>query len=286
MTKLRKRMHEEMLLAGLAEGTQERYLGCVERYAKYFWRCPSTLGAEDVRVYLLYLTLDKKYAAKTRRCYIAALKYLYTQTLKRPQVMESIPWPKTTKVLPIVLSGTEIEELLSYVQERKYKALMMLMYGAGLRISEALQPEARDIDSKRMLIHVRHGKGNRERYVMLSPRLLETLRDYYRHERPVGQYLFPGRKDGRPLCAASVRAVLGKAREMSQVDKSVTPHVLRHSFATHLMELGVNLRVIQCMLGHQSIQTTAHYTQVSQNMARQTKSPLDVLGTKEGEVLG
>lgn len=279
-------MHEEMLLAGLAESTQERYLGCVEQYAKYFWRCPSTLGAEDVRVYLLYLTLDKKYVAKTRRCYIAALTFLYTRTLKRPEVMESIPWPKTTEVLPKVLSGTEVEELLSYVQARKYKALTMLLYGAGLRISEALLLEARDIDSKRMLIHVRRGKGNRERYVMLSPLLLETMRDYYRHERPAGQYLFPGQKAGRPLCAESVREVLGKAREMSQIDKSVTPHILRHSFATHLMELGVNLRVIQYMLGHKSIRTTAHYTQVSQNMARQTKSPLDVLGTKEGEVLG
>lgn len=286
MTKLRKRMEEELLLAGLAEGTRERYLGCVERFAQYHWRCPATMGTEEVREYLLHLILAKKFSAKTRRCYIAALVFLYTKTLRRPEVMAPIPWPKTSEVLPIVLSGTEVEELLSHIRVRKYKAVAMLVYGAGLRISEALPLEARDIDSKRMLIHVRHGKGGRERYVMLSPRLLETLRDYYRHERPVGPYLFPGQKPGDMLSAASVREVLAKAREESQVEKRVTPHILRHSFATHLLELGVNLRVIQYMLGHKSIQTTMHYTQVSQNMARQTKSPLDVLGTEEGEVLG
>jgi integrase/recombinase XerD len=286
MTRLRQRMQEDLLLAGLADRTRKEYLKNVERFAKYHWQCPSMMGAEEVREFILHLTQVEKSSASTRRVHLSALSFLYKKTLKRPNVMECIPWPKKGETLPVVLSGLEVKELLSYIRSPKYKALAMLAYGAGLRASEACSLEVRGIDSKRMLIHVRHGKGDRERYVMLSPRLLDGLRDYYRQARPPGNYLFPGQKAGRFLTPQSFRRALNGALEASPIDKRVTPHVLRHSFATHLMEMGVNLRVIQFMLGHKSVQSTVQYTHVSRTLAQKTKSPLDVLGTAEGEVLG
>lgn len=286
MTKLRERMKEDMLLAGLAEGTQKNYLRNVERFATYHWRCPSQMGTEEVREFQLHQILEKKASTSTQRTHLAALTFLYRQTLQRGEVMEPIPWPKKDQKLPVILSGTEVQGLYEQIQSWKYKAVVTLEYGAGLRGSEACRLEVRDIDSKRMLIHVRRAKGRQDRYVMLGQRVLEVLRDYYRHERPTGRYLFPGMRPDTHLSPESVREPLAKARAASGLSKRVTPHLLRHSFATHLLELGVDLRVIQFMLGHKSVQSTLRYTQVSQNLARRTPCPLDVLGSKQGEVLG
>jgi site-specific recombinase XerD len=279
-------MQEDLALAGLAESTQKRYVKRVQRFAEYHWRCPSKMGHEEVRQFMLYLVEDKGVSASTQRGYLAALTFLYKDTLREPEVMQGFRWPRRDGTLPTVLSGTEISLLLSHIPSVKYRALFMLDYGAGLRGFEACQLRVADIDSQRMLLHVRRGKGRKDRYVMLSPRLLEALRTYFRAERPTGEYLFPGQKPDSHITPRSVRQTIAKAREACGMQKKVTPHTLRHSFATHLLELGVDLRVIQFMLGHKSVQSTARYVQVSQNLAQRTPSPLDVLDTKRGGVLG
>lgn len=286
MARLRERMQEDLALAGLAEGTQKCYLSKVKRFAEYHWRSPSEMGAEEVRQFMLYLTREVKLSAATRCGYLAALTFLYRHTLKRPEVMAGFVWPRPDQALPVVLSGREVAQFLSHVRQVKYRALVMLEYGAGLRGIEACRLQVSDIDSKRMLVHVRKGKGRRDRYVMLGRRLLESLRDYYRAERPSGKYLFPGQKPGTHLTPRSARYVVAQAREASRLSKHVTPHILRHSFGTHLLELGVDVRVIQFMLGHKSIQSTIRYTQVSRELAQRTPSPLDVLDTDKGGVLG
>lgn len=286
MGRLRERMQEDLALAGLAEDTQKLYVSKVKRFAAYHSRCPSEMGAEEVRQFMLYLTKEVKLSASTRRGYLAALTFLYRHTLNRPEVMVGFLWPKRDQALPVVLSGTEVAQLLSHVRPVKYKALFMLEYGAGLRGIEACRLQVPDIDSNRMLLHVRRGKGRKDRYVMLGRRVLEALRDYYRAERPSGNYLFPGQKPGTHLTPRSFGKTLAEARQASRLAKHVTPHILRHTFATHLLELGVDVRVVQFMLGHKSIQSTIRYTQVSRNLAQRTPSPLDVLGTEQGGVLG
>jgi integrase/recombinase XerD len=198
------------------------------------------------------------------------------------------PWlsPRRPKRLPVILSGSEVEALLEAVESIKYRAALMTAYGAGLRIGEVCRLQVEDIDSRRMLLHIRDGKGGRDRYGVLSRRLLAVLRAYWKQVRPPKPYLFPGPKPDRPLSAESVRKVLRKAVQTSGITKHVTPHILRHSFATHLLESGTDIRTIQVLLGHQSIRTTQIYTQVSPEQIRRVKSPLDILGTEEAKVLG
>ncbi len=211
----------------------------------------------------------------------AALCFLYNKTLRRPEVMAGIPSQKHSAPLPVVFSREEVESLFEAVGSVKYRAIMMTAYGAGLRISEACSVETAGIDSQRMVIHVHHGKGERERYVMLSERLLLCLREYFRAERPEGRYLFPGQKPGKHLSCTSVGDVFRKAVQSCQLQKRVTFHSLRHSFATHLLEAGTDIRIIQVLLGHKSIRSTQCYTQVSVAVIRRTQSPLDSLGKKE-----
>jgi len=286
MTKLRDRMEADMRLRNLRPSTQKCYLRYVRTFAVYHGRCPSKMGTKEVRDFLVYLRDERGLAPMSIRGYVAALKFFYTATLDRPEVVR--PWlsPRVQRKLPVVLSGTEVEAVLGAVQSLTYRAVLMTTYGAGLRISEACQLKVADIDSARMLLHVRNGKGGKQRYTMLCRRLLDVLRQYFRRKRPDGGYLFPGRKPGTHLHDSSVREVLHQAIEDCGVDKHVTPHVMRHSFATHLLEAGTDIRTIQVLLGHSSIQTTQIYTQVSPRHISRVKSPLDLLGTRGGEPLG
>jgi site-specific recombinase XerD len=279
-------MEADLRLQNYSLRTQQEYLKCARRLAEHFMRPPQQLGAEEVRGYLMHLLIVRQLSPSGMKTHIAALKFLYRVTLNRADVVESLRMPRTAKKLPEVLSGAEVGAVLKAIRSVKFRALTTTIYGAGLRVSEACNLRLGDIDSKRMLVRVRQGKGGRERYVMLSERLLTILREYYRSEQPQGEYLFPGRPPGTPLATGSVRKVLRAAVKASGINKRVTPHVLRHSFATHLLESGTDIRTIQVLLGHKSIQTTQLYAQVSKRHIGRTKSPLDLLGTKDGEVLG
>jgi integrase/recombinase XerD len=206
-------------------------------------------------------------------------------TLDRSRVAERIPWPKVPHKQPDILSGSEVAKLLKAVSSLVPAMALTTAYGAGLRISEACRLRVEDIDGKRKLIHVRLGKGGKDRYVMLGDRLLEGLREYWVKVKPRG-WLFPGAKTGRPLSPDAVRKALERARKVAKLKKRVTTHALRHAFATHLLESGTDIRIIQVLLGHASIRTTARYTQVSNKLIASTKSPLDLLGTKKGAALG
>jgi site-specific recombinase XerD len=283
---LKERMEADLKLRNLRPGTQEIYLRCARALAKFHMRSPAELGEEEVRAFLLSLRDERKLSPSTLKVHVAALKFLYEVTLQRPEVVRSVPTPRVPQKLPQILSGTEVEALLGAVCSLKYRAILMATYGAGLRIGETCRLKVEDLDSKRMVLRVEQGKGGRDRYAMLSPRLLMVLREYYRQVRPRGQYLFPGQRAGEPIHANSVRDVLKVAVKQCGITKPVTPHLLRHSFATHLLESGTHIRTIQVLLGHRSIQTTQLYAQVSTGVISRTTSPLDLLGTPEGKVLG
>jgi site-specific recombinase XerD len=281
MGQLHDKMHEDMQLQGFAKSTQKEYLLRAGHFAAHYMHSPEEMGGKEVREYLLYLVNDKEVSAATHRMYVAALKFLYVTTLGRPEEVEEIPWPKVPTTLPDILSGEEVETLLQSIRSLKHRAIAMTQYGAGLRISEACTLQISDIDSTRMLIHVRQGKRSKDRYVMLSECLLGVLRYYWTVVKPRGPFLFEGDRPGFPITPSGARLGLRKAVKASGLQKRVTPHSLRHSFATHLLEAGTNLRTIQRLLGHSSIQTTARYTYVSEDEIRRTPSPLDGLTTPE-----
>jgi integrase/recombinase XerD len=241
------------------------------------------MGVEEVRRFLLHLSEERKLSASSQHQHVAALKFLYAVTLDRPEVAVAIPWPKVTQTLPPILSGTEVEQLLEALTSVKYRAIVLTTYGAGLRIVEVCSLHFKDIDSKRHLIHVREGKHGRDRYVMLSSRVLLALRTYWRATQPAGPELFPGRKRGTVISHEAVRNALRAAAARCKLHKRITPHILRHSFATHLLELGTDIRVIQALLGHGSIRSTVRYTRVSQAHVGRTQSPADALGTAEAK---
>ncbi len=286
MGKLRDRMEADLRLRNLRPGTQENYLGCARALAAYHRRSPAELGWEEVRSFLLHLREVRRVSPSTQKVYVAALKFLYTVTLDRPEVVRPFFMPKIPRHVPEILSGKEVEALFRAVEDLKYRAALMTSYGAGLRISEACGLRIQDIDSKRMLIRVHEGKGGRQRYTILGERLLTVLRTYYKHERPQGPSLFPGARKDSALSPDSVRQVLRKAVQEAGLTKRVTPHILRHSFATHLLEAGTDIRVIQVLLGHRSIQTTTGYAQVSTRHIARTQSPLDLLATEKASLLG
>lgn len=286
MGMLRERMKADLMIQNLRPSTQKEYLRCCYRFAEHYMRSPAGLDTDDVRGYLLHLLVERKLKPTSMKVHIAALKFMYTVTLGRPDVVKSIRMPRVPRKLPDILSGSEVEKVLGTVASMKYRAILMTAYGAGLRISEACRLRVEDIDSKRMIIQVRDGKGGHDRNSKLGDRLLNVLREYYRWERPPRPYLFPGQKPVKPISSESVRKALRKAVEECGITKRVTPHVFRHSFATHMHEAGYDIRTIQVLLGHKSIRTTQLYAQVSTHQISRTKSPLDLLGTKEGEVLG
>jgi site-specific recombinase XerD len=286
MGELRDRMIGDLQLRRYAPATCERYVDCARAFVRYHWRSPAKMGEPEIRQYLLYLVLERKVGAATQKMHVAALKFLYAETLGRPEEVARIPWPKVRQPLPPILSGTEVDALLAAMESPKYRAIVMTAYGLGLRVSEVCRLRAADIDSKRMLVWVRCGKGGRDRYVTLPAKVLLTLRRYWGTQGLSGPELFPGQEAGSCVSASAVRHNLHAAAKKAQLTKRVTPHVLRHTFATHLLELGTDLRVIQMLLGHASIRTTVRYTRVTDKHVARITSPIDVLGTPRQKDIG
>jgi integrase/recombinase XerD len=276
MTPLRQRMIDDMRLRNFSEGTINAYISHVAAFARYFNRSPEQLDQEAVRQYLLYLINDRKLSAETVNTHSSALKFVYMTTLELPWSDVDFPRARREHKLPVVLSSEEVLMFFDNVPGLKYRAALMVCYGAGLRVSEAVGLRVSDIDSKRMLIRVRQGKGKKDRYVMLSERLLHVLRRYWIAMRPT-DYLFPSWRAGRHLGPGPLQQACRDAANRSGLRKKVTAHTLRHSFATHLLEGGTDLRVIQVLLGHSRIDTTARYTSVSPRLIGATISPLDRL---------
>jgi len=269
------RMHDDLRLKNYAPGTIEKYLGCARKFIDALPRAPRKASKEDVRQYILQVAEDVSPA--TVKGHVAAIRFLYQTTLKLPGVVESLYFPKVESRLPDILSADEVRRLLEAVHPPKHRAVLLAAYGAGMRIGEACALLTSDIDSQRGLIHIREGKGKRDRFVMLSPVLLTALREYWKLYRPTPPVLFPGDKPGTFVSHDAVRQALHNAQVEVRLAKRVTPHSLRHAFATHLLENGADIRTIQVLLGHGSIRSTARYTQVSIKHICRTPSPLDRL---------
>ncbi len=285
MGKLRDQMSKDLELRGLRPTTRSRYLLGVKNFAAHFMKSPEEMGREEVRSFLDHVASEQ--SLSTCRVTWCALNFLYTQTLNRPEVMDGIIRPRSPKrKTPVVVSGTEMEEILRAIPSLKHRTITMLLYGAGLRVSEGCRLEIACIDSRRNALLIKDGKGGLDRYTILGPRLLEGLRHYYRIVRPRGKYLFPGMIPGKPITVGAYRNYFYRAIADAKIGKAVTPHTLRHSCGTHLLELGINLRTIQVLLGHASIRSTTIYTKVALKTVSQLQSPLDILGTSRADVLG
>ncbi len=285
MGQLRDRMETDLKLGGYSPSTEKIYVLYARLFAKHHMRSPAEMGEEEIRQYLLHMIEEKKISRETYRQIRAALIFLYTVTLKRQTEVEHLPVRRNKVKLPVVLSGTEVQTLLDAVRVDKYRAIVMAQYAGGLRISEACRLRPEDIDSRRMVIHVHDGKGGRDRYTVLSTRFLEFLRGYFRKHRPDG-WLFPGRTKAGHASPETSRRVFHAAVGAAGISKKITPHVLRHCFATHLLESGVDISVIQALLGHGSLRATEVYTHISVQHIGRVQSPLDLLGTPAAKPLG
>ena len=248
-------------------------------------RSPARLGSNEIREFLVYLIDEKKVSREYVRQTRAALTFFYKTTLRRAIEVDWLPVPRRQKHIPLVLSGTEVNDLIEATEKIKYRSVFAVMYSGGLRIHEACCLKVADIDSKRMVILVR-GKGGKERITILSCRLLNQLRQYYRETRPREEWLFPGKKTNHHVPDSTVREVFRKAVQAAGISKQATPHCLRHSFATHLIDTGCDVTVVQVLLGHKSLLTTQVYTHVSVGQIARTKSPWDLIGTSNGKILG
>jgi site-specific recombinase XerD len=283
MGQLHDRMKQDLILRGLRPSTRRNYLLYCRKFAAFFHRSPEELGQAEIRQFLLHYVEQQQCSYETYRQLQAALKFLYTITLRRPWEVEAIPVPKRPpRRLPQVLTRQELVALFEALQSPKYRAVLMTCYAAGLRIREGCRLRIEDIDSQRMVLHIRDGKGGQERLTLLSPRLLHLLRRYWLLDKP-SPWLFPGQDPTQPLHPDSVRAAFRKACRQAGLVKPCTPHSLRHSFATHLLDAGTDLVLIQALLGHHSIGTTSRYTHVSTARLQQTPSPLENLPPLPGE---
>lgn len=278
MNPLRRRMIEDMTIRNLSPATQRSYLHAVTKFSAYFGRSPDRLSHEDVRTYQVHLA-GKGVAWATLNQVVCALRFFYGVTLGDEAAPERIAYARTPKSWPVILSGEEVTRFLEAVSSLKCRVALTTAYSAGLRVSEVVGTRITDIDSDRMVIHVRHGKGDRDRYVMLSGQLLGILRSYWIRARP-RCWLFPGRDEDHPLQPTVLHAACRSAARAAGLGKRVTVHTLRHSFATHLLEQGADIRIIQALLGHRSLSTTARYTQVSTRTIRATPSPLEKLSVE------
>lgn len=284
MGELRDRMTEDLRLRGVAASTLRTYVRCARKLAVFHRRSPTELGEAEVRAFLLHL--ERTLSAATRQVYTAAIKFLYRVTVRRPEVVAHLPSVKVPKRLPRILSGSEVERLLRAMHSLKYRAIIMVAYASGLRMTEAVSLRPGDIDSRRHVIHVDQGKGCKDRLVPLSARVLVLLRQYWLASRPSGPFLFPGLRPGTHLTYRAVHKALRRAAQDAGLTKRVHPHLLRHSFATHLLEMGTDITIVQQLLGHRSLRTTLVYCRARAIVAAQTGSPLDKLGTPDGDILG
>lgn len=275
MTPLRQRLLDDMRMRNLSANTQDAYVRVVAAFAKHFNMSPDLLGPSHVREYLLHL-LRRKAAWSTYNQARCALHFFYRVTLRKDWAPGEIVCAKSPKRLPVILSRDEVRRLLTAARRIKTRAMLTTLYATGLRVSELVGLKVADIDSQRMVIRVRQGKGQKDRYVMLSEKLLAVLREYWRARRPT-DWLFPGDDPAKPLSRRVVQRNCDAAAGRAGLTKSVSPHALRHAFATHLLEAGTDLRTIQTLLGHQNLRTTALYTYVSPEKVSATKSPFDTL---------
>jgi integrase/recombinase XerD len=271
---LRRRMIDDMTLRNLSPATQRSYLHAVTKFSRYFGRSPDRLGLEDVRAFQVYL-VSQGISWPSLNQTVCALRFFYGVTLNRDEIPERIAYARMPRKLPAILSPDEVVRFLEAVPSLKSRAALTTAYAAGLRVSEVVGLKVGDIDSDRMLIQVRHGKGAKDRTVMLSAQLLDILRTYWRLTRPT-DWLFPGREEG-PINVTVLHAACRSAAKAAGLTKKVSVHTLRHSFATHLLESGVDIRIIQVLLGHNSLSTTARYTQVATTTIAAAQSPLDRL---------
>jgi integrase/recombinase XerD len=270
-------MTEDMQVRNFSPHTQNSYVQQVSLFARHFSKSPEVLGPEEIRSYQVYLTNEKKLAPSSILIAVSALRFLYKVTLHRDWCLEDIiPAPKRPQKLPIVLSPEEVRQFLSCVQSTKHRTILTICYAAGLRISEAVRLKVTDVDSERMVIRVEQGKGQKDRYVMLSPKLLQILRAWWPVDKPK-QWLFPGDRVDSHIRSDAVELACQKAHRRCGIAKPVTPHSLRHCFATHLLESGTDVRTIQLLLGHRSLATTARYLRIATSKVCSTASPLDLL---------
>ena len=277
MTPLRRRMTEDMEVRNFSPHTQNSYVQQVSLFARHFSKSPEGLGPEEIRSYQVYLTNEKKLAPSSIHIAIAALRFLYKVTLHKDwRLEEIIPARKKPQKLPIVLSPQEVLQFLRCVQSFKHRTILTICYAAGLRISEAIRLKVPDIDSERMVIRVEQGKGQKDRYVMLSPKLLEILRAWWPVDKPK-QWLFPGDQVDGHISRQAVEEACQKAHRICRISKPITPHLLRHAFAVHLLESGTDVRTIQLLLSHRNLATTARYLRIATTKVCSTASPLDLL---------
>ena len=276
MSVLRQRMLEDLSIRNYAPRTKERYIACVAQFAQHFHKSPDLLGPKEIRSYQVHLVNKVKCSWTVLNQTVCALRFLFVTTLDRDWAIRHIPYAKREKKLPVVLSQGEVLQILEAVSNFKHLAILLAAYSGGLRISEVADLKIQDIDSKRMVINVRQGKGRKDRIVALSPVLLAILRDYWLESRPK-LMLFPGKDPKRPISTSSIRKILRKAVRATRIKKTVTMHTLRHSFATHHLEAGTDLRTLQMVMGHSSLKTTSLYLHVSTEKIRSAKTPIDLL---------
>jgi integrase/recombinase XerD len=276
VTPLRKRMLEDLQVRNYAPTTVSAYIRSVAEFAKHFGKSPDLLGPEQIREYQLYLIKEKEVSLSSYIQAVCALRFLYSNTLHLAVGVDRIPLPRYEKKLPVILSPAEVKLLLEAPKDLAYRTILSTMYAAGTRISEVAKLQVPDIDSGRGVIWVRGGKGRKDRQVLLPPKLLELLRVYFRWKRPK-EWLFPGGKPGQPISCESIFRACKEAAKRAGISKSVHPHSLRHAFATHLLESGVDLRTIQILLGHAKLETTARYLHVANTKVRATTSPFELL---------
>ena len=277
MTPLRQRMAEDIQVRNLSPHTRSTYLLQVSLFARHFHQSPEALGPEEIRSYQVYLTNEKKLAPSSILIAVSALRFLYRVTLHKDWTLpDIIPAPKKPQKLPIVLSREEVLQFLASVPSLKHRAILTTCYAAGLRISEAVSLKPTAIDSQRMVVRVELGKGQKDRYIMLSPKLLDILRHWWRVAKPQ-VWLFPGDIPGQHITRSSVERVCQEAHQRCRISKPTTPHSLRHAFAVHLLEQGTDVRTIQLLLGHRSLATTARYLRIATNKVCATTSPFDLL---------
>ena len=275
MGRFRDRMDDDLRIRGYSANTRACYLRCVRHFLRHFMRPPDQLTPEHVRRYQLYLARDRHVSWPYFNQVVCALRFFYRQVLKKDWAVEQIPYQRTGRKLPEILSPQEVTALFRATPTLKHRALLMTMYAGGLRVSEVTHLRITDIDSQRMVIRIEQGKGRRDRYVMLSPHLHRVLQEYWRARRP-RPLLFPG-PTGRPLTRESVNRLFHQARRRATITTHVSPYSLRHACATHLLESGTNIRVIQTLLGHRSLRTTPRDTHVATTFLQDTQSPLDRL---------
>jgi integrase/recombinase XerD len=280
MTPLRKRMLEELQRRNYSPQTIRSYLHSVEDFARYFGKSPDQLNEEQMREYHLHLIHDQKLATNTVVARIAALRFFFVKTLRRPYVRMDLPLPKREKQLPTVLSREEVGRLIDSASNLLHYTILLTLYATGMRRAELCNLKVADIDSQRMVIHIRQGKGKRDRDVPMTPKLLETLREYWRWMKPK-TYLFPGMDKNlrvdKPLSSNAIYYIVQDARRRAGISKTVSPHCLRHSWATHLLESGEDLRKIQLLLGHSDLETTSVYLHLSAQHLQSVTNPVETI---------